>query len=209
MPAGSKADLSLAKAKSISDGGIIDLRRGGKNPCVAAIRGKEWEYVRGATLETPRLVKKKEEEVFQALKQRFSCSLWWRPGWDSCASAAHGGPWGSKYPPPAHGCPILEQSVPEGVHLVGGTYMGNSWRSAACGRDSHGRSLLRIVSCGIDPMLGQGTSEERLSSEWGRSSRDDMNWPQPPFAVPLRGDERENLGVKLSLRRGEVRGKCF
>lgn len=32
MPAGSKADLSLAKAKSISDGGIIDLRRGGEKP---------------------------------------------------------------------------------------------------------------------------------------------------------------------------------
>lgn len=120
------------------------------------------------------------------MKMQRHCSLWWRPWWDQLCPCS---PWRSvegKDPPPAHGCPTLEQSIPEGVHPVGGTYTGTSWRSAACGKDWHGRSLLRIVSCGSDPMLRQRTSEERFSSEWGRSSRDDMNWPQPPFAVPLR-----------------------
>ena len=78
MPAGSKSDPLLAKAKPISNGGsasgITDLRRGKKTPAVE--QQPERGAVRITTLQTPRSVKKEGEEVLQALEQRFPCSLW-------------------------------------------------------------------------------------------------------------------------------------
>ena len=78
MPASSKMDPLLAKAKPISNGGsasgITDLRRGKKNPAVE--QQPERGGVRKTTLQTPRSVKKEGEEVLQVLEQRFPCSLW-------------------------------------------------------------------------------------------------------------------------------------
>ncbi|KAK4827207.1 hypothetical protein QYF61_015235 [Mycteria americana] len=78
MPASSKMDPSLAKAKTISDSGnasgITYLRRG-KN-CWATARREEGQYVRETSLQTPRSVKKEGEEVLQAPEQSFPCSQW-------------------------------------------------------------------------------------------------------------------------------------
>lgn len=100
-----------------------------------------------------------------------------------------------------------------------------SWMNASWGRDLHGQ-FMKICSlwegliwenfiedCFLWKLPFAGAGEE----EWGETllwvrkeqQRWHVNWPQPPFAVPLRGEERENLGVNLSLRRGEVRGRCF
>lgn len=53
------------------------------------------------TLQTPRLVKQ-DREVFQVPGERYPCC-----GEDhsetDCPSAAHGNPWGSRYPSAAHG----------------------------------------------------------------------------------------------------------
>jgi len=58
VPASSKTDLPLAKAKPISDGGsasgIADLRKGRKN---SGVKGSEERGVRETTLQTPRSVK--------------------------------------------------------------------------------------------------------------------------------------------------------
>ncbi|GAB0188848.1 AN1-type zinc finger protein 5-like [Grus japonensis] len=80
MPAGSKTDPPLAKAKPISHGGsasgIMYLRRGEKN-CArpTAAEREEQEYVRETTLQTPRSVQKEGQEVLQVPEQRFPCSL--------------------------------------------------------------------------------------------------------------------------------------
>ena len=84
MPAGSKTDLLLTKAKPVSEGGSASgrkLLRRGKICCERAFERGEWDYMRERALQTPGSVKKEGEEVLQALDQRFSCSLWWRPWW--------------------------------------------------------------------------------------------------------------------------------
>ncbi|PKU35721.1 hypothetical protein llap_13976 [Limosa lapponica baueri] len=76
MPAGSKMDLPLAKAKSISGGDntsvIFKKERNPKLPNSNQERG-----VRETILQTPRSMKEEEEEeVLQAPEQRFPCSPW-------------------------------------------------------------------------------------------------------------------------------------
>ena len=119
MPAGSKIDLTLAKAKPISDDGstsvIAYLRRGKTS---VEHQPKEWEYMRETTLQTPRSVNKEQEEVFQAPEQRFPCNLCRRP----CPPTACGGPRWSRHPPAAHGGPYTGAS-------------GCAWRRLwACGK---------------------------------------------------------------------------
>ncbi|PKU49504.1 hypothetical protein llap_213 [Limosa lapponica baueri] len=79
MPAGSKTDPPLAKAEPISNSGstsgIMHLRRG-KNPRSNCSQREEREYVREATLQTPRSMKKEGEDMLQAQEQRLPCSLW-------------------------------------------------------------------------------------------------------------------------------------
>jgi len=75
-----------AKAKPISDGGSASVRtyrRRGANTCTtpAAVRREESECVRQTTLQAPRSVKEKGEEVLQAVEQTFPCSPWRRPWW--------------------------------------------------------------------------------------------------------------------------------
>ncbi|KAK4818955.1 hypothetical protein QYF61_022342 [Mycteria americana] len=79
MPAGSKMDLPLAKAKPISNGGSasgMEYLGRGKNCCATAAGKEECEYVRGTTLQTPRSAEKDGEEVLQVPEQRFPCSPW-------------------------------------------------------------------------------------------------------------------------------------
>lgn len=91
-----------------------------------------------------------------------------------------------------------------------GTDTGSSLRSAACGKDSYGRSLLRIVSCGSDPLLEQGRSEERLSSEWGRSSRDYM-WTDhsPHLLYPTEGGGEREFGSEFEPQKRGGEGTMF
>ncbi|OPJ75483.1 hypothetical protein AV530_008981 [Patagioenas fasciata monilis] len=63
MPASSKMDLPLAKAKPIRDSGstsVITYLRRVEKTCTtpAAATREEWEYVRETAMQTPRSVKK-------------------------------------------------------------------------------------------------------------------------------------------------------
>ena len=85
-------------------------------------RREEWEYVRGTTLQTPKSVKQKGQEVLQMSEQRFPCSPWSRPWWgrvSPCRSppAPHGGPHGG-----AGGC-LKGAVTPWEAHVGAG-----SWR---------------------------------------------------------------------------------
>ncbi|GAB0177996.1 AN1-type zinc finger protein 5-like [Grus japonensis] len=78
MPAGSKMDLLLAKAKPISNGGstsgITELRRGETAVQQQLQPERGVEEVRGTTLQTPRSVKKEGRRLLQAPEQRSPCS---------------------------------------------------------------------------------------------------------------------------------------
>jgi len=79
VPASSKMDPLLAKAKPISNGGrasgITWLRRGRKNCSETAVEREEQDDVKETTLQTPKSVKKEGEEVLETLRQRaFPCS---------------------------------------------------------------------------------------------------------------------------------------
>ncbi|KAJ7397313.1 hypothetical protein BTVI_136729 [Pitangus sulphuratus] len=78
MPASSKVDPLLAKAKPISDSGstsgITDLRN--VKVAVQQQQHMEREYVKAIALQTSRLVKKEEEEVLQTPEQSLPCCLW-------------------------------------------------------------------------------------------------------------------------------------
>ena len=97
VPAGSKTDSSLAKAKPISDSGstsvITHLRRA-KKPAV-----KQHSRKRSETMWKKQLCRnqgqwrKREEEVLRKPEQRvFSCSPWWRPWWGRLSPCS---PWRS------------------------------------------------------------------------------------------------------------------
>jgi len=82
VPAGSRMDLLLAKAKTISDSGRVSeityLWKGKKT------LHNNLQVERGVrqcetALQTPRSVKKEAEEVLQVPEQRIPCSLWRRP----------------------------------------------------------------------------------------------------------------------------------
>lgn len=80
VPVGSKIDPLLAKAESISNvacASVITYLRRYKNCCSGAAGREEWEYVRETTVQTPKRVKKKGDEVLQVPEQRIPCSLWW------------------------------------------------------------------------------------------------------------------------------------
>jgi len=81
MPAGSKMDLPLAKAKPIINAGsasAITLLEAEK---VVVQQQLQQERVRvcETTLQTSRSVQKEGQEVLQAPEQRFPCSPWSRP----------------------------------------------------------------------------------------------------------------------------------
>ena len=82
MPAGSKTDPPLGKAKPISDGGsdsgTTDLRRGGKNLLEKTVAREEREYVRGTTLQAPRSVQEEGRRCSRP-QSRGSLQPWSRP----------------------------------------------------------------------------------------------------------------------------------
>ncbi|KAJ7404953.1 hypothetical protein WISP_142600 [Willisornis vidua] len=82
VPAGSKTDLLMAKAKTINDDGNtseIKYLRPGKCYCTEAIADREKrseKYVRATTLHTSRPVKKEGENMLQLPELIFHCSPW-------------------------------------------------------------------------------------------------------------------------------------
>jgi len=65
VPAGSKMDLLLTKAKPVSDGcsaSVITYLRSGEK---MEVKKEDWDEVRETTLQTPRSVKKEGEEVLE------------------------------------------------------------------------------------------------------------------------------------------------
>jgi len=79
VPATSKMDPPLAKAKPVSDSDstsvITYLRREKKHCSKLAVRREESSYVRETTLQTPRSVKKEGKEVLEMPEQKvFPCS---------------------------------------------------------------------------------------------------------------------------------------
>jgi len=116
-------DPLLAKAKLISDSGsipVITHSRGRKTCCGPAVEREEWEYVRETTLQTPRSVKKEEEEMLQVPEQRFlPCSLWWRPWWGRLSACS---PCRSTVEQICSGSPDCpEDPTPEQMYAVRGT----------------------------------------------------------------------------------------
>lgn len=71
FPAGCETDLLLVEAEPASDVGTTSMITYFKNA------GREdFKNVRGISLQTPRSMKKVEEELLQVLKQIFPRSLW-------------------------------------------------------------------------------------------------------------------------------------
>ena len=100
-----------------------------------------------------------------------------------------------------HGRPTLEQSVPVGLYSLGkDPCWSSSERTAAHRKDPCWSTSWRTVSHGRDSTLEQGKRVRR------KEQQSVMNWPQPPFPIPLHhsgggGRRVANEGVKLSLER--------
>ena len=106
MPASSKMDPPLAKAKPISNSGsasgIVYVRGGAglhNSNCCWRV---EWEYVRAAALQTSQC-RRRWCSRHQNRDSPAACGE--AHGEAGCAPAAHGGLWWSRYPPAAHGRP--------------------------------------------------------------------------------------------------------
>lgn len=112
-----KRDPSLAKALPTSDAGDMSVTthvRKGKDHCTAAVRERaEREYVREIALQTPRLLVKEEDQVLQAVEQRFLCSPWCTLWLSSCVPSACGGPWWSRGSSAACEGPVKDADAPE------------------------------------------------------------------------------------------------
>ena len=111
VSAGSKTDLPLAKAKPISDGGntsgIAYLRKERKNCGETAVKREEWDEVRETSLQTPRSVGRRGEEVLKMLEQRvFPWSSWWRPWWGRLSPCS---PWRSRWW--SHPCKSMMEQI--------------------------------------------------------------------------------------------------
>ncbi|TRZ13942.1 hypothetical protein HGM15179_013163 [Zosterops borbonicus] len=116
MTAGSKAEQPLAKAKPISNCGSTpgetDLREGKKILCIHTWR-QDLEYVIETTLQTPKIGKKEEVELFQCARAKIPLQALVESMVQSMVKsmvrqlfpAAHGGPWWSRDSPAAPGEP--------------------------------------------------------------------------------------------------------
>ena len=88
----------------------------------------------------------------------------------------------------------------------------SSWRTAPCGKDSRCSSSSGTVSHGRDPTLEQWQrvrSSPLRRKEWQRCV---MNWPQPPFPIPLHhsGGGGREFGSEFKPGKKEgVGGRCF
>ena len=90
MPADSKMDLLLAKKSQQHWQHLCDNKfKKGKKTCSGR---EECEYLRARTLQTPRSVKKKDEEVLQVPEQIFPSRPWRRPWWGRLSPSS---PWRS------------------------------------------------------------------------------------------------------------------
>lgn len=79
-------------------------------------------------------------------------------------------------------------------------HWSSSWRTAVHERDPCRSSFWKTVSHGRDSALKTGKS-------WGERSIRDMDWPQPPFPIPLRHSAgmRKNWWWSWPWRRGKGR----
>ena len=187
MSASSKMDLLLSKAKPISNGGssfgITYFKKGKKTWGEAAVKREDWDDVREKTLQTSKSVKKEGEEV----------------------------------------------PVPEGLHPMEGTHTGPVYQKLQPASRTHAgevredlQPLGRIHAgevCG-ELSLMRGTSLWRRGRVWGvgslsrkeRQRQCVMNWPQPPFPVPLsilEGGGREVASEDEPGKKGGMGGRCL
>jgi len=102
MPAGSKMDPLLAKAKPISDGGstsVISYLRRGKNCGEIAVKRDEGDDVRETTLQIPRSVKMQGRRCSRRRSRDCPAARDKDHGEAGCPHAVHGSPQWSRSPP--------------------------------------------------------------------------------------------------------------
>lgn len=204
----------LAKSEPTSNSGST------KNDCRWR---KEWEYVRKTALQTPRSVKKEQEEVLQherrlpwsplrpMVEQISTYSLWRTPqqrwgvlkgGWDTMESIC----WSRTCGPMEKGAHTGARWLAGLVNPLGDPCWSSSWRTAARGKLEKFKE-----NCFPWEELHTGAEEEYdKSSPWGgRISRDNAQWIDCHSHSPSSlcywddGQSTEKLEMKLKLGKRE------
>lgn len=199
-PASSKMDLLLLSLSvMVAATSVPTYQEGESCYCTEAIAAREeWESVTETELQTSRSVKE-GEKVSQVPEQRFTCSLWCRPRWGSCAPAAHEDPcWSRICLQPVEDPTPEEAGAQRRLWLCGNPYWSiflkdcTSWKGPTLGQ------FVKSFSQPRGSMLGKREG----SSLWGERSVRHIWWTDchthSPAPGALGGEEMEDSKVKLS-----------
>lgn len=203
-PASSKMDLLLLSLSvMVAATSVLTYQEGESCYCTEAIAAREeWESVTETELQTSRSVKE-GEKVSQVPEQRFTCSLWCRPRWGSCAPAAWrslleqnlpaacGGPHTRRGRCPKEAVTLWEpalEHIPEGLHLMEGTHTG-----AVCKELQPAQRIHAGKAWGVLP-LRRKECQTHL-----------MNWLPHPFPSPSCPGRGGDGGFKSEVKPESVK----